>query len=185
LKYTYTVWRKTNEGLARVNVCTRLENITVEDVTYPCYVNVFDNMTMKNHTILQSQDELESWQIGQERAAVWKPEGQELKKVISEFVGFKEKAIASAVNPKHHKAFIDEYEWVDAMSRIPRYRDNPEAFKGAIELQVRKYLDRNGRKDDELQELLKGLWYFKYLCAYIKVGCKPIMAVNVDKILNA
>jgi hypothetical protein len=91
--------------------------------------------------------------------------------------------IAAAVNPSHHKGFIDDLQWIDVMSRIPRYRNNPEAFKGAVELQIRKYLDRNGRKDNELQELLKGLWYYKYLCAYIKNGCKPIRGDDVERIL--
>jgi hypothetical protein len=92
--------------------------------------------------------------------------------------------IAAAVNPSHHKGFIDDFQWIDVMSRIPRYRNNPEAFKGALELQVRKYLDRNGRKDNELQELLKGLWYYKYLCAYIKNNCKPIRGDDVERILS-
>ena len=41
-------------------------------------------------------------------------------------------------------------------------------FKGAIEFQIRKYLDRNGRKDPELQELKKGLYYYLYLIKYIE-----------------
>jgi hypothetical protein len=74
------------------------------------------------------------------------------------------------VNPSHYQKYIDEYQWLEAMSRIQRYRDNPDQFKSAIELQVRKYLDRNGRKDKELQELEKGLWYMKALVYFTKYG---------------
>jgi hypothetical protein len=91
--------------------------------------------------------------------------------------------IIEAVHAKHHKCYIENMQWVDAMCRIPRYRNSPEEFVGAIELQVRKYLDRIGRKDDDLQEYLKARWYLNYLCAYVAAGCVPIMAEDADKIL--
>jgi len=50
-------------------------------------------------------------------------------------------------------------------------------------LQVRKYLDRNGGKDEELQELQKALWYMKFLVAYIKNG-GPIKIENIEIILG-
>lgn len=92
-----------------------------------------------------------------------------------------------AINPSHYKAYIetekDVLQWLEAMQYLPRFR-NPESFKAAVELQARKYLDRNGGKDAELQELQKGLWYFKFLVAYTKNGDKPIRVENIDKILN-
>ena len=92
-----------------------------------------------------------------------------------------------AINPSHYQAYIqtekEVLQWLEAMQYLPRFRD-PECFKAAVELQARKYLDRNGGKDAELQELQKGLWYFKFLVAFIKNGNKPIRVTNIDKILN-
>jgi hypothetical protein len=89
-----------------------------------------------------------------------------------------------SINPPHYQAFCETLQWLETMNRIPRYK-NPEAFKGALELQIRKYLDRNGRKDGELKELLKGFWYYKYMIAYIANGEKPILVKNVDKLIKS
>ncbi len=92
-----------------------------------------------------------------------------------------------AINPSHYQAYIqtekEVLQWLEAMQYLPRFRD-PECLKAAVELQARKYMDRNGGKDAELQELQKGLWYFKFLVAFIKNGNKPIRVENIDKILN-
>lgn len=86
------------------------------------------------------------------------------------------------ISPDHYKDYLVDkdtcLQWLDTMSRIKRYCD-PEKFKAAVELQVRKYLDRNGGKDEELQELLKAKWYLTYLCEYIKNGNKPILITEV------
>ncbi len=89
--------------------------------------------------------------------------------------------IEKAVDPDHYKGYIEELQWLDAMSRIPTLRD-PAKFEAAVELQIRKYLDRNGQKDDSLQELQKALWYLKYLIAYKKAG-RPIKVGEVESIL--
>ena len=90
--------------------------------------------------------------------------------------------VAAAVNPTHHKSYMivegnadraKELQWLDAMARMHRYR-NPEVFKGAVELQIRKYLDRNGRKDNEAQELRKAMWYLEFLILYIENGGQPV-----------
>jgi len=99
-----------------------------------------------------------------------------------------EDPIKAAVDPAHYKTYfiLDEdtcLQWIDTQSRIQRFR-NPELFKAAIELQIRKYLDRNGSKDVELQELSKALWYLKYLVAYIKNGDQPVRVEDVEKILS-
>lgn len=86
--------------------------------------------------------------------------------------------IMDKVNPTHYKKFLDDYEWIDAMSRISRFK-NPEKFKAALELQIRKYLDRLGGKDTEVQELKKARFYLQYLISYIENGCEPINALEV------
>jgi len=87
------------------------------------------------------------------------------------------------VRPDHYKEYVPGMQWLEAMQYLPRFRNNPEAFKGAVELQVRKYLDRNG-KDEELQELSKALWYMRFLVAYTKNGDKPIKYVDINSILG-
>jgi len=91
--------------------------------------------------------------------------------------------IKQAVDPAHYQGYVDSMQWIDTMSRIPSLRD-PAAFKGALELQIRKYLDRNGQKDNELQELMKARWYLTYLCAYVANDNTPIKVAEIAKILK-
>jgi hypothetical protein len=69
------------------------------------------------------------------------------------------------------------------MSRLPTMKD-PKSFQTALELQIRKYLDRNGRKDSPLQELKKARFYLQYLITYIENDNKPILAKDVQKIFG-
>lgn len=169
--YTYTRYETIDHAAhRRLDVTTKLEEIKDSDVTFPFWVEVSDNSTGKIVQTIKTKEGLEDWQIGQERAHSWQSP--------------KRAKVKSAVAPTHYENFIDEYQWIDAMSRIHRY-ENPEVFKGAVELQVRKYLDRNGKKDSELQELSKGLFYYIYLVMYIKNGEKPIFAKDIHKIMEA
>jgi PHD/YefM family antitoxin component YafN of YafNO toxin-antitoxin module len=87
------------------------------------------------------------------------------------------------IDPPHYQGYVDDYQWMETMCRIPRYKNNPNEFIAALEMQVRKYLDRAGRKDEDFQELQKGLWYYKFMVAYIKNGSVPILVKDVDDIL--
>jgi hypothetical protein len=87
------------------------------------------------------------------------------------------------INPPHYQGFFEQYQWLETMCRLGRFANNPEGFEAAVELQVRKYLDRFG-KDSRLQELEKALWYLKFLTAFIKNGRKPIFVKDVDDILS-
>lgn len=98
-----------------------------------------------------------------------------------EFENFLNNYKNNPIDPKHYKGYVEELQWLDTMSRIPTLRD-PIKFEAAVELQIRKYLDRNGQKDESLQELQKALWYLKYLIAYKKAG-RPITVGEVDSIL--
>jgi len=86
------------------------------------------------------------------------------------------------IDPTHYQGYVEELQWLDTMSRIPTLR-KPENFKAALELQIRKYLDRNGQKDAELQELRKAEWYLRYLIAYTFIG-GPIKVEDVERILK-
>lgn len=85
-----------------------------------------------------------------------------------------------AVKADHYNDYCDGLQWIDAVSRRPQFRD-PNVFKGAVLLQIDKYLSRLGRKDNDLQELRKSLWYLTYLIEFIKNDNKPINVNNIAK----
>lgn len=61
------------------------------------------------------------------------------------------------INPDHYKTGgIETIEYMKAKS-------TPEEFRGHLRLTALKYLSRFGKKDDELQELLKAKWYLDRL----------------------
>jgi hypothetical protein len=109
-------------------------------------------------------------------------DNDEESRILEEMLETKQ-GLQDAINPPHYQNFLDQYQWIETMCRIQRFRDNPEQFEAAIELQVRKYLDRCGRKDERLQELEKALWYMKFLVAYVKNGSVPILVEDVEEIL--
>jgi len=88
-----------------------------------------------------------------------------------------------AIDPDHYQDYSEGRQWIETMATIPRFRD-PEVFKGALELQVRKYMDRCGQKDEEAQEMLKGLWYQKALVAYVISGNGMLIVAQVESILS-
>jgi hypothetical protein len=93
-------------------------------------------------------------------------------------------SVQLAVNPQHHAGFVDDYGWLDVECRKPHFRTDPEGFIKAVRLQVDKYMGRNGRKDDELQEFKKAAFYLQYIIMFIENGRKPILAIDVHKRLG-
>lgn len=174
--YTYN-FKVANEDrlLTQLHSTANVNEIGTKDVTSPYFVEVLKgNNFVKD---LRNLDDLEEWTTSRERS-IW----MDTVKHNSEIKSVREKP-KDFVKPTHYQNYIDEYQWLDAMSRIHRFQD-PIAFKAAVELQIRKYLDRNGRKDDEFQELKKGLFYYIYLIMYIKNDCKPILAKDVHTIME-
>ncbi len=131
---------------------------------------------------ITTQDELEDFLEARSRASAWLPERE--GKLDTEDTREYGK---TAVNPSHYQGFFRSekecLQWLETQQYIGRYVDNPEQFKAAVEMQVRKYLDRNGKKDEELQEAKKSLWYHKFLVAYIANGNKPIRVADINRIL--
>lgn len=129
----------------------------------------FDSATSQPHTAILvhcangdsfkifSKEEEEEHRSGLEKAWSWTT----LKKAKT----------WTKVNPKHYKGYIGEYQWLEAMARIPRYRDKSK-FIAAVELQARKYLDRNG-KDDNVTEFGKASFYLLFAYMYLKTGTIP------------
>lgn len=102
-----------------------------------------------------------------------------------------ERKVDKAVNPSHYQSFWggvwdmehDELQWLEAKQYENNFRD-PEKFKAALDLQIEKYLDRSGKKDNDVQELMKAVWYIKFKAAYIAYGNKPIRVKAIDDILK-
>ena len=94
-----------------------------------------------------------------------------------------------AINPTHYASYFGDNEviknmqWLEAIQYLKQYR-NPDIFKAAVELQARKYIDRLGGKDNEVQEIKKSIWYLKFLAAYIANGNKPIRVADIQKLLG-
>ena len=89
-----------------------------------------------------------------------------------------------AINPSHYQGFFQDYQWLETMQFLPTYQDVTNGkFEAAVELQVRKYLDRLGQKDEVLQELCKSMWYLRFLIAYKKAG-RPILVEEVESIIE-
>lgn len=145
-------------------------------------------------TAFDNLDQFESWRVSAERNAAWGPKnGSCVAHVDNLALTCSEEPTKSTttlmphgkdfVSPSHYKDYIAQMQWLDAMSQIPTLRA-PVKFKAAVEMQVRKYLDRNGSKDEELQELKKSRFYLCYLVAYIENNCQMIRAEDVHKMLT-
>lgn len=96
-----------------------------------------------------------------------------------------------AINPSHYQALLAipagdtmvELQWLEHLQYHAHFRD-PAVFKGAVEMQARKYMDRCGGKDAELQEMKKAIWYMKFLAAYVANGNKPIYVKDIESLLG-
>jgi len=100
---------------------------------------------------------------------------------------FMEAAYSNQGSAAHYKGYLEglgvSLEWLEANQLEPFWRANPKAFYHAIMLLASRYQSRLGRKDDELQEQVKYLWYVKFATAFAKNGYQPIRTADVDAIL--
>lgn len=143
MEYTYHLKDDSDKVVHSTKDWTKINE---NDVTHGNYVVI----TKENNALekmLKSVDDLEDWAMIQERK-VW-----------------------TSVDPKHYKGYIGELQWIDAMCALPTMKD-PKVFSGALELMVRKYLDRRGQKDSDVQELKKARFYLEYMIQYLE-GQQP------------
>lgn len=89
----------------------------------------------------------------------------------------------NAVDPDHYRDYVKEMQWIEVMSMIPTLK-KPERFIAAIELQIRKYLDRNGQKDVTILELRKSLFYLVFLIKYIENKNTVVSAKKIHKLIS-
>lgn len=95
----------------------------------------------------------------------------------AEYYGQKDARATMTEKPPHYQNYIKDMQWLEAMQYVVK------PFGPAVQLQVRKYLDRLGQKNDELEELLKARWYLNFLVAYTING-GPIKADDVTGIIQ-
>ena len=190
MEYIYELfeYREGGRTFVRVETLSGLLEIQAIHVSYPHFVKVFRG-TAPTECIatLKSLTDLEEFQEARARGSLWVDD----KKISLTLAGVppveKCSAALQAAKPSHHRGFVDEYQWLDVVSRKPQYRD-PAVFKGAVLVQADKYLSRLGRKDDEAQELLKTIWYLVYTAKYINNGNKPLtpeQTASIDAVIEA
>jgi hypothetical protein len=182
MQYLYTFCETREGSLVKFDTATSFHSIDDADVTFPFSVIVSNLAKDTPDVTLKSIEDLVMWRERLEREFAWAP--NMIEKPTSVNTELNASFVKTdAIQLNHYQNFIDEYQWIDAMSRISRYQ-NPELFIAAVELQIRKYLDRNGRKDSETQELSKGLFYYIYMMLYIKNNKKPIHAKYAHEIMD-
>ena len=59
------------------------------------------------------------------------------------------------INPSHYKGIVGNYQYIECMEFILGY----DGLKAHLLGQIYKYLMRMGKKDNELQETRKVVWY--------------------------
>jgi len=154
MRYIYDVYDADNQ---RVFTGTDLEQAE-EAWDLGGYIRVTDNF--KNTTlIVRGGEALQELRDMLEKVSAWKPQRGMSKTPVK----------TDAINPKHYKHYCLELQWIEAMMLLPTFED-PKVFEGALELQVRKYLDRRGQKDNSLQELKKARWYLDFWIRYKEEG---------------
>jgi len=72
-----------------------------------------------------------------------------------------------AINPSHYKDVVPGYQYAEMMVYMLA---NQTGVNSHLLGQVYKYLMRNGKKDEEVQELKKAQWYLTALINYKEQG---------------
>lgn len=169
----------------RTDISTRLHMTrafeTVRDngqiLVYKADATITNWSSAKPSRVLKTEIEVEQWLATEDRP-LWQPRYE-----ATTTAQLTLKSAEDKINPSHYQGYLQDLQWLEAMQYIPDFRE-PECFKAAIKLQVRKYMDRTGQKDPEAQETGKALWYLKFLAAYINNGNKPIKIADIETLLK-
>lgn len=199
MRYTYELFDKYG---ARIHITTRVADVA--NIVGVAMIHIFDNTKINGPCIakITGLEDWEEWCDTQARAYSWSDKADKKESTVpldltniwyslktacppkNPWAPFneqieltesnKEATKKDAINPDHYQAYCKDMQWLETMQHLPRYKGKPEVFLGALELQVRKYLDRNGKKDKDLQELKKAAWYLQFMTRFIENGYKPI-----------
>jgi len=184
MQYTYTVTFKAGSNEPRLITASIQKVIAVtENSPHEFLITVQDGLATKTSNYFNDLTIFKRW--ANEKGILTR--AWSIKEDLHELEEPTLAPVKDHVNPSHYQEyFVSETEtlqWLEAQQYLPSFR-NPERLKAAVELQARKYLDRLGGKDEEAQEIMKSVWYLKFLAAYIKNGNKPIRVKNIDSILK-
>ena len=182
MKYCFEVY---DSAGTRRDTFTRPEEVKAAQFSQGGYILVQNMLNGKEHT-LSSYSDFEAWLQDRERADQWH-ERHQTWKPFEELatVGSTAKAAkVDHVNPSHYKEYVMGMQWIEVAQEIPSMRDQ-EKFLGALEFNVRKYLDRAGRKESNSreQDLRKSLWYMKFMLARLVAG-RNIRVSEVDGLIG-
>ncbi len=82
------------------------------------------------------------------------------------FNGMTNVNISNAINPKHYQGIVGNYQYIECMEFIL----GVEGLKSHLEGQIYKYMMRLGKKDADLQEVGKVVWYARCLEILLRDG---------------
>jgi len=74
--------------------------------------------------------------------------------------------ISNAINPEHYQGIIGNYQYIECMEFIL----GQEGLKAHLKGQIYKYMMRLGKKDADLQEVGKVVWYSRCLEILLRDG---------------
>ncbi len=74
--------------------------------------------------------------------------------------------INNAINPAHYQGIIGNYQYIECMEFILGF----EGLKAHLKGQIYKYMMRVGKKDADLQEIQKVVWYSRCLEILLRDG---------------
>ena len=144
------------------------------------HIKVEDADSDKLVAVLMNDDAVEGYREGLERGTAWSStkqpwdplqEHKEFVKTESDFYdeyATKHAQVESdAINPSHYKDIVPGYQYAEMMKYMLANQTGVEAH---LLGQVYKYLMRNGKKDEEVQELNKAEWYLKALIKHKTEG---------------
>ena len=77
-----------------------------------------------------------------------------------------EKRMKDVINPSHYKGIIGDLQYIETQE----YLLGKEGLRAHLLGQGYKYLMRMGKKDAEIQELKKAIWYFRCLQILLRDG---------------
>lgn len=179
-----------NKGQSTVEVPA--ESVSIDDFRDGQSITVFNDLTPMG--VAYSFEQFNQF-MNTSRADILSPMPTPTPRVPNyELAGEDEAPKNDHINPDHYKDYLVitggdlqsavALQWMETQQFKPVFRANPKAFIAAVLMQADKYLSRMGQKDDETQEMLKSLWYTKFVAAFMKNGCKPIRVSEINGILG-
>jgi hypothetical protein len=82
------------------------------------------------------------------------------------FNGISSNDINNAINPSHYQGIVSKYQYIECMEFIL----GKDGLKAHLIGQVYKYMMRLGKKDEDLQEVGKVVWYSRCLEILLREG---------------